>query len=139
MKTLKLSSWIVLSLAVVIMLAGCRTPQANTNMQQIPQITKLYQKATSTQVHRFRKPLRDEQARALRMLATECDRMLAELGTEGVSAEALTGTGTEGAPPNGSLQAALVGLREAANQGDLRKVHAAHAAAASAYAQRDEP
>ncbi|UCE60272.1 MAG: hypothetical protein JSU63_00695 [Phycisphaerales bacterium] len=122
------------ALAGVVVLAGCKTPQSTASTEQIPKITKLYEKATAVQVHRFRKPLRDERARILRMLSEECDTMIANMRGSEASAEALTGDVVEGdTTRTPTLERALAQIGVAAREGDMRALRSAHEAALSAY------
>lgn len=104
----------------------------------IPRITALYKRATEHHVHRFRKPLRDERARLLRELATECDRLLADMGSRDWDAGLIasrSGEQESDLADAGPLRASLVNLRAAAAKGNLRELERAHSSAAAAYAR----
>jgi len=133
MSNLRISLLGAAVLACIVVLAGCQTPESTTSVGQIPTITKLYEKATAVQVHRFRKPLRERRARALRQLATECDAMIADLGGTEASAEALTGSVAEESSP--SLKRALAQLSAAAREGDDQAMRTAHRSALTAYSR----
>ncbi len=128
---------VCMSLVGVIVLSACRAPQPGATTQGIPKITKLYKQATTVNVHRFRKPLRDRQARALRQITVECDRMLADMRGEGVSAEALTGSvpseSDTAVTQTASFEKAIEELGAAARSGDVRAMRSAHSAAMAAY------
>ena len=142
MRTSRPYRWLA-ALAAGVFITGCAStgPVADdtkAGIQQIPRISKLCAKATARPAtHRFRKPLRDERARLLRQLSAECDRMIANLHTQDVSAEALTGTtpGQQQALDSNarSLQSSLAELATAARRGDNRAMETAHSAALAAY------
>jgi len=143
----------LVALLAVSIVPGCASSGATAAQAevggdiQMTRITELYERTTAPpQVHRFRRPLRDDRDRALRALAAECDRLVAGLRTEGVTAEALTGppgeqsdTSADTAP----LETALANLATAARADDTRAMRSAHAAARTAYAdlpaQQDQP
>jgi hypothetical protein len=122
-----------------LLVVGCQAPQQRSDRQQIPQITRLVEKVTAApSVHRFRKPLRDERTRILRQLATECDRLAADVQTWAGTAELTTAdTQQQDMVQQNirSLREALRNLRGAADSGDMRSVRSAHTAATTAYAR----
>ena len=64
-------------------LAGCATGERTTKPRQsadsgLPGITAYYHTATSTHYRSVRKPVRDEQERAMRMIAAQCEVMIAQ-------------------------------------------------------------
>jgi len=131
-----------LALALV---AGCQSLQPSGSASRmdsvgIPRVTALYEKATAQRhnVHRFRKPYRDEQARLLIRLEKECDRMLADVQTWGSSAELTAAGETEQKALRddmSTLQTSLEGLRTAAAKADTSSMRSAHARALDAYAR----
>jgi hypothetical protein len=127
-----------------LLTSGCQPTKRRADIQQIPQITELVEKATAPPpVHRFRKPLREERARILHQLSAECDRMIADIRGLGVNTEALTGSVSEGqramtADPD-SLEASLARLAQAAREGNNDAIRAAHTTALAAYARVRQP
>lgn len=123
------------------MMLGCASPPraaSESATAEIPRVTALYEKATQVHVHRFRKPLRDAQARAMRNLADECDKLLADTDSWDRSAQ-LTAAGE--AERNAAradihaLRSSLEGMRSAAEKRDVRSLDTAYAGAAAAYAR----
>ncbi|MGB9624482.1 MAG: hypothetical protein ACPMAQ_06420 [Phycisphaerae bacterium] len=127
------------------LLAGCAPggmSTAGTNPrtaeEAIPRLTALHDKANAVHVNRFRKPYRDEQALALRQMAAECDRLLAETKSWDSSA-ALTASGP--AESNAvrsdvrAFRSSLTDLRAAAGHGDLHSTNTAYSDALAAYSR----
>lgn len=127
------------------LLAGCApggTSTAGTNPrtaeEPIPRLTALHDKANAVHVNRFRKPYRDEQALALRQMAAECDRLLAETKSWDSSAT-LTASGP--AQPNAiradvrAFRSSLTDLRAAAGHGNLYSANTAYSDAVAAYSR----
>ena len=122
----------------ILFLMSCQAPQQRIGVEQIPQITKLVEKATAVpQVHRFRKPLRDQQARILQCLAAQCDRLIADIRARGVSAEALTGMLPEEQQAVTAdirlLEMPLAQLAIAARKRDVGAIRSAHATVVATY------
>ncbi|MBN1491200.1 MAG: hypothetical protein JXA69_14905 [Phycisphaerae bacterium] len=125
------------------MLCGCASTEAvssdvrtEADAGRIPKVTALYEKASKVHVHRFRKPLRDEQARLLRALATECDVMLAEMATWDTDAAltAATDAEREGVRSDVTkLETSLQSLRAAADSQSIGSMRTAHTDAVAAY------
>jgi hypothetical protein len=111
-------------------------PTAGVAPDRIPRITALYEQATARPVHPFRKPVRDEQARARRELQAECQRWLTDLRAEAVPT-ALTGQGGEKpimpAADTSALQFSLEQLSSTAGHADPAAMRAAHNQALAAY------
>ena len=64
-------------------LAGCAAPERSAKPREgavvgLPGITAYYEQATSVHRRTVRKPVRDMQDRAMRMLADKCDVMIAQ-------------------------------------------------------------
>lgn len=128
----------------ILSLMGCHLPQQRADVEQIPQITKLVEKATAVpQVHRFRKPRRDERARILRRLSARCDQLIADIRARGASAEALTGSVPEDRQAVTAdiqlLEMSLTQLAIAARKGDVGAIRSAHATVVAAYTLTHNP
>ncbi len=127
---------VVASLAALALAAGCQTSGPSVGTNAMPQITRLYQKASAPKVHRFRKPVRDEHARICRLLASECARLIADVGTWESSGE-LTATDTAGQDALRTdirtLRSSLEQLRHAATVGNANAMRSAHSSATSSY------
>lgn len=142
---------LVISSAVIglglLLSSGCapaagRDTVARTAPDRLPRITALYEQATARPVHPFRKPVRDQQARARRELQAECQRWLADLQAE-VTPTALTGTDTpERVVPSADVTAlrfSLEQLSSSAGAADTSAMRMAHTQALAAFqrAERD--
>jgi hypothetical protein len=140
MRLVTLTRWL-LGGAAGLALVGCaaQRPVARPSpgdFTQIPRISALYAKATQVHVHRFRKPYVDEQARMLRSLAAECDKVLAETQSWEGSARLTAAGSTEKAAIQGDIEAlrtSLVGLRDAASAQDVDLARLSHLQALYAY------
>ncbi len=130
--------WGAALLVAMMSATGCQSTRSSANVDGIPRITKLCRKVSAPQVHRFRKPVRDERARVSRLLSRECDRLIADAATWESSAE-LTAIGADAqdsvCADIQELVASLEELRDAANTGQTRSMRAAHDAATAAYAR----
>ena len=135
----------VLGLFFLPLLCGCQSAPRGarhvaTATDRIPEVTALYEKATVTthNVHRFRKPHRDERARLLRELDRACQDMVAALQSDRSSAQALTGNAAaEPTVPAAAeeLEQSLGELAAAARNGDDRAMKSAHTSALGAYSR----
>ncbi len=140
MNSLKTGKLLVAGLAGAL-LAGCQAPpsdssQARMDADGIPQVTALYKEITHQPVHRYRKPVRDRRARMLRLLQTECDRLLADVQTWDSSAEL---TAASPADQNvmrsqiASLQSSLETMRSAVASSNISAIRSSHSQAVAAY------
>ncbi len=86
------------------------------------EITALYEQATSHERRAFRKPVRDRQARARRMLISKVDALLAQSASSESGAR-LTAEGDE------SFRDSLEQLKLATKRGDRSAMRTHHAAA----------
>lgn len=134
-----------LIVACIACVAGCATtPSVSTSAAAegvdggLPRVTALYEKAMQPRVHEFRRPNRDERERLLRALATECDRLLADVQTWRSTATLTAGGDAPQAKTERevtSLADSLAALRDAAKAGDNEAMHHAYGNATAAYAQ----
>ena len=125
-------AWFALPLTFA--LAGCATPQttqprANNDMSGI---TGYYEQATAPHHRAVRKPQRDEQALALRMLAKKADALLAKTQSPDGDVRLAAHTDAESSAVGAAYRTALIDLRTAATKSDLPAVRKSYARLLSA-------
>lgn len=121
-------------------LGACAPGAKSTRIAQAPtgmhEISALYEKATKQHRRAVRKPVREEQARAMRLLAVKSDQLLTE--TEAWDSEARL-TSVDAAERD-QVRATVVGFRDslrslsaAAERSSISDLRKHHAAAMAAY------
>lgn len=123
---------------LLLIASGCQQPQTSlqTSSADLPQLDRLYAKATQPTRRMVRKPVRDEQQRAMRELGRQADVLLAQSadwdsGPRLVSLEEPKQNEVRSAVED--FRASLTGLRQAAATSDVRELRTRYAAAKANY------
>lgn len=122
-------------------LAGCAAPGAPEPIcvpcrGELPGLTTYYERATAPQRRAVRKPVRDERAFAMRMLARQARELLADTLSWDQDARFVSladDRRSAAQDATGELQVALEQLRRAATNSDVTAVRAEFAHAMAAY------
>ena len=130
----------LLFLTGCLVLASCaatpQAPQASDPPTGIHEISALYEQVTAYHRREFRRTVKDHKARELRLLAEKADQLLAATSDWDNDARL---TGASAADKNAarekvrSFHAALQGLKDAANRGDMKAVDDNYAAVMAGY------
>jgi hypothetical protein len=128
-----------------MMLASCAASNEGAGMAQAPagihEITSLYELATKPQAASHRKPVRDQRARAMRMLAEKADDMIAQTTTWDTEVRLTSLAEHERAGARrevGAFRSDLEGLKAAADKSSLTEVRRNYAATMASYRHLSE-
>lgn len=144
MRTSYTALGIGLAAAGCLTLGACATTQKHAESKSsasMYQITALYKKATAHHRRAVRKPIRDSRARALRMLASEAEQLVAETEAWESSAKLTSeddAQNDEVRATVASFRASLRKLRDAAKRADVSNVRLHHQTASASYRRLKE-
>lgn len=132
-----------LVLLLPTLLFGCAAEQRTTGVAAreeaaLPGVTAYYEQATRHERRAVRKPLRDQRAYAMKMVAQESAQLLSETSTWTTDARLTSLDAPQRSAADAAvadLQTALAGLEEAAQHRDAVAMRTQHAAALAAYAR----
>jgi hypothetical protein len=122
-------------------LAGCAPAERTAQPRQsadagLPGITAYYHNATSTHYRTVRKPVRDEQDRAMRMIAAHCDEMIAQSASWDSEARLVSLAEAKRPPAREAVadfRASLAGLKAAAKEKDVSMLKQKYAKLMKSY------
>jgi hypothetical protein len=128
-----------------LMLASCAASSGGAGMGQAPaglhEITPLYELATRPQAAPQRKPVRDQRARAMRMLAEKTDELLAQTSTWDTEVRLTSLAEHERAGARrevSTFRSNLQGLKAAADNNSVSEVRRSYAATMASYRHLSE-
>ena len=127
-------------------LAGCASSSPSyqarqTSVEGLPGITAYYQQATQPHRRAVRKPVRDAQTRALRLLSQKTEELIAE--SQAWDSEARLVSIAEAERPAArdattEFRASLQGLQDAADRADVYRVRQEYARVMASYRHVNE-
>ncbi len=137
----RVNSWrTIFYLLPVVFCAGCASTTATRAPQggqaELPVLTALQERATRPQRLSFKKPIRDDRARAMRQLALRADEMLAESESWDDDVRLTSLSAPERDEARSAVEefrTSLRDLRSAAGTGNRAAVRSRHAAVVASY------
>ncbi|MGD8452738.1 MAG: hypothetical protein PVJ57_13040 [Phycisphaerae bacterium] len=129
---------VVLATLFAVSMWGCASGDRRATAEGLPGVSAYYEQAVTPHHRAVRKPVRDRQQHALRMLAEKSDTLLRE--SAAWDSEARLVSLSEAQRPAAcaeaaDFRAALERLRDAATRADVAAVRAEYARALSSYRQ----
>jgi hypothetical protein len=137
---------LVLLLSPVVLLAGCAADNQKPTLAravpaQLPGITNHYEQATAHPRRAVRKPIRDQQAYALRELARSTDTLLGQTKDWDSDTRLVALNDTQRKARDeavDSFRSSLQGLKAAAEKSDIGALQAQYSRAIASYRQVNE-